>query len=117
MVAVAANLSGIGSLKLLKAKAKRIRATWRGNVRGVFRGNGPRTTWKPVWLEGVGGLRDASKSRGSGISSTIKQFSNEFACKEAKQTCNRGIVMVMTTCLSGRDGEFSGLYPWANGDE
>jgi hypothetical protein len=79
MAAVATNLSGIGSLKSLKAKAQRIRATWRRNVRGVFRGNGPRITWKPAWLGGVGGLRDASRSRGSGISSTIKQFSDEFA--------------------------------------
>ena len=79
MAAVAANLSGVGSLKWLKAKAKRIKVTWRGNARGVFRGNGPRITWKPASLGGVGGLRDASRSRGSGISSTIKRFSNEFA--------------------------------------
>lgn len=79
MAGRAANLSGIGSLKLLKVKAKRIRVTWRGNMREVFRGNEPRITWKSTWLGGVGGLRDASKWKESGISSTIKQLSNEFA--------------------------------------
>ena len=64
--------------------------TWRGNVRGVSRGNGPGITWKSTWLGGVDELRDASKWRGSGISSTRKQLSNEFACEEVKQPATGG---------------------------
>jgi len=69
---VAANLLGIGCLKLLKAKANGTMAIWRGNVRGESHGNGPRIKRKSAQLGEADGLRDVSKWTASGISSTRK---------------------------------------------
>lgn len=72
-------------MKLLKAKANETTAIWRGNVRGVSHGNGPKTKRKSAQLGGGGGLRDASKWTAGGISSTRK-VSEQWTCVRRSKT-------------------------------